>query len=206
VVERLESTFDKNWHSRALAGEHDAIDQLATMAMAPLYAFCLYRVGRDHGVCEDVVQETLLKAISRLDRYDPARGGCDIFPWLAGMARNEIRRVLARKGGMSSLESLWARMDCDLRDVFLALDRTQLADEQLAWEKTHEMVNATMSQLPSQYRDALQAKYVEQQSVREIASARSMTEKAVESLLTRARRAFRETIAALTRNLDFEIP
>ena len=60
----------------------------------------------------------------------------------------------------------------------------------------------TMSQLPSQYRLALEAKYVAGKSVREIARALTMTEKGVESQLSRARRAFRETFLALAANLN----
>jgi RNA polymerase sigma-70 factor (ECF subfamily) len=202
----LKATFDATWHQRALAGDPAAVDQFAAEALEPLFAFCLYRVGRNRSLCEEVVQETLVKAIGRLDRYEPARAGGDIFPWLTGLARNEIRRALAREGGMASLESLWARMDRDMRDVFLALDQTQLSDEIVAREETREMVNATMSQLPTQYRDALQAKYVDRRSVREIAQLRATTEKAVESLLSRARQAFRETFSALARNLELETP
>ncbi len=201
----MEATFDATWHRRALAGDPTAVDKLAAEALGPLFAFCLYRVGRNRGLCEEVVQETLVRALGRLDRYEPERAGGDIFPWLTGLARNEIRRALARDG-MASLESLWARMDRDMRDVFLALDRTQLSDEIVAREETREMVNTAMSQLPTQYRDALQAKYVDRRSVREIARLGATTEKAVESLLTRARQAFRETFSALARNLELETP
>ena len=54
------------------------------------------------------------------------------------------------------------------------------------------------------YREALEAKYVSRRSIREIAAQRSSSEKAVESLLSRARQAFRETFAAMTRNLNTE--
>ncbi len=59
------------------------------------------------------------------------------------------------------------------------------------------MVNATMAQLPAKYREALEAKYVAGKSVRDIAAALRISEKAVESQLTRARKAFRATFTAL---------
>jgi DNA-directed RNA polymerase specialized sigma24 family protein len=58
--------------------------------------------------------------------------------------------------------------------------------------------------LPQHYREALEAKYVSRRSVREIAAASSASEKSIESLLTRARQAFRETFLALARNLNTE--
>ena len=66
------------------------------------------------------------------------------------------------------------------------------------------MVNATMSQLPSHYREALEAKYVAGRSVRDLAAAWRMSEKAVESQLTRARKAFRATFVAFAGNLGVE--
>ena len=62
-----------------------------------------------------------------------------------------------------------------------------------------------MSQLPSHYREALEAKYVSGQSVRTIAQTLSMSEKAVESQLTRARKAFRATFLAMARSLNSEL-
>ena len=66
------------------------------------------------------------------------------------------------------------------------------------------MVNATMSQLPPQYGRALEAKYVLGRSVREIARAWKVSEKAVESQLSRARTAFRTVFLALSSNLSPE--
>lgn len=175
---------------------------LAQEALTPLFRFCYYRVGRNRHLCEEVVQETLLRAIRDLMNYEPARGRDNIFPWLQGLARNEIHRVLAREHAPARLEALWQRMDGELLGLYARLDHEPLADEVLEREETREMVGATMSQLPPHYRQALEAKYVLGQSVRDIAARLEMTEKAVESQLTRAREAFRATFTALARNLD----
>ena len=88
--------FDASWRKQALAGEPAAIQSLADHVLRPLYSFCYYRVGCNPDLCEEVVQETLLAAIQRLDRYDPGRTEGVIFGWLTGLARNEIRRALGR--------------------------------------------------------------------------------------------------------------
>ena len=80
----------------------------------------------------------------------------------------------------------------ELLTFYARLDSEPFADELLQREETRELVNATMSQLPPHYREALEAKYVSGQSVRDLASSWHVSEKAVESLLTRARAAFRE--------------
>jgi len=198
----LRPIFSADWKAHALLGDRDAIKTLAEAALPSLYDFTLYRVGRDRHLCEEVVQETLVRAIRELDHYEPSRAGDNIFPWLSGLARNEITRVLARHKSAVSLEAMWAKMDRELLTVFGKLEQEPFNDEVLQRQETRELVNTTMSQLPPHYREALEAKYVSGRSVRDIAALGSISEKAVESLLTRARQAFRATFLALTRNLE----
>jgi RNA polymerase sigma-70 factor (ECF subfamily) len=200
----LHALFDAGWRRRALNGDADAVKALADAVLEPLYRFCLYRVGRNVHLCEEVVQETLVRALRELNRYDPARSQGNVFPWLTGLARNEISRVLSRERGMVSLESLWARMDKELLDLYARLESEPLGEDVLEREETRELVNATMSQLPSHYRQALEAKYVDGQSVRDLAELWRTTEKAAESQLTRARKAFKATFLALCRHLGTE--
>jgi len=200
----LRAIFDARWRKRALAGDEKAITTLAGEVMTPLYRFCLYRVGRDQHLCEDVVQETLVRAVKDLHRYDPARCDGNIFNWLTGLARNEIRRALSRREDAASLEAMWMRMDRDLLTVLSRLEDEPFSDTVLAQEETREVVNAAMAQLPPRYGEALEAKYVSGRSVRDIATAWSVSEKAVESLLARARTAFRTAFLSLTTSLATE--
>jgi RNA polymerase sigma-70 factor (ECF subfamily) len=193
--------FDERWRGRALAGDGDAVRLLADAALPPLHAFCLPRLGGDRGECEEVVQETLLRALRDLSRYEPARADGEIFGWLTGLARNEIRRVRTRSRRHVSLDVLWERMDEELLHVFRSLDASPLDDAVLEREETRALVGTAMAQLPPRYREALEAKYVAGRSVREMAAALGETEKAVESLLSRSRVAFRATFDALVRHL-----
>lgn len=201
----LQPNFDASWQRQALAGQADAVAALADTALLPLFRFCFHRVGGNRHLCEEVVQETLLRALKDLDKYDPARSGNQLFPWLSGLARNEIQRVLGREKNAASLQALWQRLDEELRAIYTRLDSDLFPVDLLQRDETRAMVNATMAQLPAHYRHALEAKYVENRSVRDIAGVDGATEKAVESLLTRARQAFRETFLALTRNLELEL-
>jgi len=201
-----EHSFDEAWRRRALGGDEAALRRLSAELLPALYRFCLHRVGRNQHLCEEVVQETLLRALRELPRYEPGRAENNIFPWLTGLARNEVQRVLGReKTAQASLQALWERLDRELADAFARIDAAPLADEVLQREETRELVNATMAQLPPHYRQALEAKYVTGQSVRTIAERWRMTEKAAESLLTRARESFRAAFTALCRNLEVEV-
>ncbi len=197
--------FDEVWRRQALRGDEAALRRLTTEMLPALYRFCLYRVGRNQHLCEEVVQETLLRVLRDLARYEPERSDGNLFPWLTGLARNEIQRVLGREKAASSLQTLWERMDRELLAVFARLDYEPLAETTLEREETRELVNAAMAQLPPHYRQALESKYVSGESVRTIAQRWRMTEKATESLLTRAREAFRAAILALCRNLEVEL-
>jgi RNA polymerase sigma-70 factor (ECF subfamily) len=201
----LQNNFDAGWRADALRGDAEAVQRLVAGALQPLYGFCLYRVGRNRHLCEEVVQETLLKAIRGLENYEPERARNNIFPWLTGLARNEIHRVLGRERSAVSLEALWANMDRDLLAIYSRLESEPFADELLEREETRELVNATMSQLPPHYREVLEAKYISGSSVRDLATRWRISEKAAESTLTRARKAFRATFLALSRNLAAEL-
>ena len=200
----MRAVFDASWRERALAGHAEAVMALAQAALEPLYRFCFHRVGRNRHLCEEVVQETMLHAIRELEQYDPARSANNVFPWLTGLARNEIRRVLARENAAVSLETLWDRMDRELLALYERLEAQPLAEDVLCREETREMVGATMSQLPPHYREALESKYVLGKSVRDMAQALRISEKAVESQLTRARKEFRATFLTLAKNLGIE--
>jgi RNA polymerase sigma-70 factor (ECF subfamily) len=186
-----------------LGGDEEAAAELALAAMTPLYRFCLYRLGRDEHLCEDVVQETLLRAIDDLDRYEPQRCGNDVFPWLTGLARNEIRRALSARKSIN-LEALWNNMDKQLLQLYADLESQPFAEDVLRREETREMVNAAMAQLPPQYGQALEAKYLQGRSVAQIAELWRTSEKAIESLLSRARAAFRATFLTLAKGLSVE--
>ncbi len=138
--------FNAVWRRRALSGDADAVRTLADEVLTPLYHFCLYRVGRDGHLCEEVVQETLVRALRDLSNYDPKRCGDNIFPWLTGLARNEISRALTHAKQTVSLDLLWARVDKELAAVFERIEAEPFDDEVLRREETRDLVNVTMSQ------------------------------------------------------------
>jgi RNA polymerase sigma-70 factor, ECF subfamily len=200
----LQSIFNETWRGQALKGDRAAIQTLLQKNLQPLFAFCLYRVGRNRHWCEEVVQETMLSAWRGLADYDPIRAEGNILPWLTGLARNEIQRLLERENSAVSLQSLWENLDPELLAVFARLESEPFDDALLERAETRDLVNAAMSQLPDHYRDTLEAKYVLGQSLREIAELAQVSEKAVESQLVRARKAFRATFEALSRHLQTE--
>jgi RNA polymerase sigma-70 factor (ECF subfamily) len=158
----------------ALAGDESAWRALYDDAFAGLYAYVLWRCGglRDHA--DDAAQETWLTAVRRLSAFDPGQGG--FVSWLRGVAANLLRNRFRRR-----------RPERPLRDAAAR----PAADAAAARERAEQVARA-LAELPERYEAALRAKYLDGQSVLEMAEAGGETPKAVESLLTRARQAFRE--------------
>ena len=198
-------SFDEGWRARALRGDPAAADGLAEHALVPLYRFVFPRVGGRRELCEEVVQETLVRALRDLERYQPARSQGDPLPWLTGLARNECRAALARERALP-LGDVWGGIDEALRAVYAGIDAAPLADEHLQRAETRELVNAAMSQLPAHHREVLEGKYLLGESVRALAARLGVSEKALESRLTRAREAFRATFRALAERLCLDDP
>ena len=118
----MQPVFDETWRHQALKGDEAAVQTLLANVLQPLYGFCLYRVGKNRHWCEEVVQETMLRALRDLPHYDPRRANHNIFPWLTGLARNEIQRVLVREKATAALQTLWANLDDELLGLYARLE------------------------------------------------------------------------------------
>jgi RNA polymerase sigma-70 factor (ECF subfamily) len=139
---------------------------------APLEGYVLWRCGSGRDLADDVLQETWLTAVRRIRRFDPAAG--PFHNWLCGIAANVLR---------NHLRSRRRRAGCQE-----PLER----DPAAANHERAVRVAEALAALPERSERVLRMKYLDRMSVAEIATACGESEKAVESLLTRARAAFRE--------------
>jgi len=169
-----------------LLGEREAAEGFFRRHLGSLYEFVHYRVGGDRAVAEDLVQDTFLTALERLTAFD---GRSSLHTWLCGIARNKIRAHRRNRRPLA-MEDVLAEADPEIEAILLAIDRTPLPEGVLELEETKELVGATLSSLPPDYRDALVHKYVDELSTAEIAARAGKGEKACESTLHRARAAF----------------
>jgi RNA polymerase sigma-70 factor (ECF subfamily) len=88
--------------TNVLAGSRARIAPVTPEELCGLYAerVCRYAAvvaGRD-GDPEDIAQDALLKAITKLDRFDPARGSMEGWLWriVANTAKDAMRRARLR--------------------------------------------------------------------------------------------------------------
>lgn len=160
-----------------------------------VFQHALYRLAGDREAAEVITQEVFVRAIESIDSYDPQKGTA--LGWLRGICRRAIarrRRTSHRErvrivqatscpggsGGCS--EPVDPRPGPD--------ERLILADEQL-------LTGAALTSLPYRWEQVLRWKYCHDLSVAEIGGRLNVSEKAAESILSRARAAFRQVYARL---------
>lgn len=183
---------------RASRGDLRALERLYEDHVDALYSLVFYRTGRDAALAEDVVQETFAKALVDIDRFDPDRGS--IRSWLITLSRNVTRDHLKARDRLATAEQ-WERIDRAMASVLTALDQQPLSDEVIERAETRDLVNMTITNLPEQYRSVLERKYVDGESLDELARWLGVSQEAAKSKLARARRAFREAFCALTHSM-----
>ena len=162
---------------RLRAGDETAFETFAEHYIAGLYRFALRRLDNDRELTREIVQSTVCKVIEKLDTY---RGEAPLFTWLCACCRNEIAAHFRRAGRRP-------------REVELVEDVPQepAAD-------TAELVHAALDRLPPTYARAMEWRYLDGLEVADVAQRLALTYKAAESLLSRARSAFREAYEQLT--------
>jgi len=178
-----------------LAGDREAAEGFFRHHLGALYEFVHYRVGGNRALAEDLVQDTFLTALERLAAFD---GRASLHTWLCGIAKNKIR-AQRRRARPVAIEDVLAEADPEIEAILMAVDRAPLPDDVLEREETKELVGATLSSLPPDYRDALVAKYVEELSTADLAARAGKNEKAAESTLQRARTAFGRVFTLLAK-------
>ena len=163
-----------------------------------LYTFVFYRVGRNEELACDVVQETFVTALGKIERYDPDRG--TMRAWLTYTARNCIRKAL-RHGRHCAF---WEEIDEKLLAAYERIATSPLPEEAVSCRETAELVRTTLSSIPGNYRDVLARHYWRDEPIKEIARALGTTEGAIKSLLHRARLAFKTAFLTLSESLREE--
>lgn len=163
---------------RLLAGDEAAFDAFFAEYFPRLFRFASGRTGGNDDLAEEAVQSALIRAIQKLDTF---RGDSSLFTWLCTICLHELARLQRRAGTHVEISLLedWP----DTRSVVDTMEREELA----------RLVRGILEQLPARYGAALQWKYIDGLSVHEIADRLGVGNKAAESLLTRARDAFRDS-------------
>ncbi len=165
-----------------------------------LYRYAARRLRTNHDI-DEVVQSTLAIAARRISTY---RGEATLLTWLIQICRHEVSKRHSRS---AAEETIVAFLDDDvLRAAIESIEAPQLDEPESAARHSELVarVQFALDQLPGRYADALQLKYYDGFSSKEIAEKLGIGDEAVQSLLARARRAFRE-ICSLALTIDLGV-
>jgi RNA polymerase sigma-70 factor (ECF subfamily) len=139
-----------------------------------VYSYLLRRCG-DRSTAEELTSETFTSALDSLRRNRPAMADA---PWLIGIARHK-------------LVDHWRRRERHDRNLQVAPAAVQ-DEPEWAVELDATRANDVLHHLPEHYRLALVLRYFDELPVGRIAEVLDRSVHGTESLLARARRAFKE--------------
>ena len=182
-------TDEQQLLTRMQAGDQRAFGQFFDAYASRLAAFAARRSPLDASALEDVVQQTLINAMRNLSQF---RGDATVFTWLCQICRNllaDARRKAARPPEVASLDAM-VEAEPSAIPVQL-LDYRDPLDE-CAADSTRSAVRRSVNALPPRYARILELRYGDDLGVAEIAAILGLSESAAQSLLARARSAFRD--------------
>jgi RNA polymerase sigma-70 factor (ECF subfamily) len=163
------------------AGDETALDALYRRYLPSVWRYACSQLAGSVAAAEDVTSETFLAAVRQIGRLSPDGGS--VVGWLLGIARHKVADVRRRRGREKTVQAgpLVDPPGPPADDGPAALESAE----------TRASVRRIMDTLADDQRLALEWKYLDGLSVRQIARRLNRTEKAVEAVLYRARNAFR---------------
>lgn len=149
-----------------------------------IYQYIYLRIGLSKALAEDLTQEIFVDVFKGLAGF---KGLCSERTWVYKIAKNKLndfyRKQYAQKFELTELEG-----EAELLD-----DTSQNVEERTIESYECKKVRSCLDGLPEQYKIILVLKYIDDKSVKEIALIVGKSSKAVESVLHRAKTAFRRS-------------
>lgn len=175
--------------ARLRRGDPDALGRLLERYQHRLYRY-LCRLVRDPATAEDLFQQTWLRVIEHVARYDPGRS---FEPWLFSLARNLAIDHLRRRRPESLDEPLPSGIG---RAELLPAEAPSALERVLAQERD-ERLSEALAGLPVIYSEVLTLRFEEEMKLEEIAEVLEAPLSTVKTRLRRALEAMRRKLEAL---------
>lgn len=160
--------------AEAALRDYHYFDQLYLRYADRVYRYALGRV-RSPAVADDVVGDTMVAALERLDRFDPEKG--TFASWLFTIAGRRI----ADQGRAS--RRFWRLVTRQPPSQTIAADD---AFETVARDEENARVRRAVEQLSGNHREVVLLRYVADLPIRDIADVLDTTESAAKMRLNRA--------------------
>jgi RNA polymerase sigma-70 factor, ECF subfamily len=171
---------------RIRSGDPDALGAMISLYQHRLYRYLL-RLAKDPALADDLFQQTWLRVMEKIGRFDAAR---NFEPWLFSLAHNlAVDYFRARRtesldadddSGVAAAEKLPGH-DPGALDRLLAFERGALLD-------------ACMIELPAIYREVLTLRFEDDMKLEQIAQVVGVPLSTVKSRLHRALEGLRASV------------
>jgi len=163
------------------AGENEAFEALVRAHRPALYRHALRKLS-DHAAAEDAVQETFTRAYKSRGRVgDDWRLGAWLHQILANVCIDEANR----RKRESTKGTRWATAEVSSNGIAPALE------DQLGLDADHSDVIRALRELPNNYQEALELRYVAELEYDEMAEVLEISEENVRARVSRANKAIR---------------
>ncbi|MFC1587677.1 RNA polymerase sigma factor [Planctomycetota bacterium] len=164
--------------------EHQNSTESLLVHLDRIVDFIYFRINKNREDARDLAQEVFLRAVRRFESYPEDLN--EQYFWLCGIAKNIIREYLrTRQKNVTAMKQLELKLKSNLKDF--GAGRQNVEEE-----STRHWTALVLSDLSPDYQEVLEQKYYNKKTTREIADMLKKSEHAVESLLARARQAFRQ--------------
>lgn len=175
---------DARLAKRVKKGDNDAFSVLVDKYQRPIFSF-IYNFFRDYSICEDITQETFLRAYRFIRTYNPKK---KFSTWLFAIAKNlcideKRKRDKARTVPIETVSELKvvnpAGEKSDPETVFFELTSANIVKELIA-------------RLPENYRTAIILFYFNELSYEEISETMGLSMANTKIILFRAKKRLNE--------------
>lgn len=172
----------------AKRGNLDAMRPIFEQYAPSLYASVIFPRLGDRAAAEDVLRDTLLTAVEKLDRF--RWQGKSIYAWLRQIAVNKVYDVHRRnKRSRKLVDAMAVEMPTRTAPESRADVRIMAAQEQRI---NRTRIAETLGQLSDRYRTAIQLRLIDELSREECADRMNITVNNFDVVLFRAVRSFRK--------------
>ncbi len=158
-------------------GKEGAFKEFYERFFEKVYKYA-YRKVKNRSDAEDITEETFLKALKGFRNFEERfEGGLDV--WMYTIERNVVRDYFRKRTGFSVLpfEERWnIILNPPIDDPYVTAER----------EEIKEIINASLNDLPEQYREVIELRFFKNMSLKEISGVMGKSVGAVKVLQFRA--------------------
>lgn len=175
---------------KAKKGDKEAFSELVTNYSERIYNLAL-RILRNREDAEDVLQETFLTVLQKLDTFD---GRSNFFTWIYRITTNASLMKLRKKRLVFA--ELPENPDLGPRhDERIIVDWSQDPSFNIQNEEIKKIIDTAINQLSEIYRTVFILRDIEQLSIKETSKILNISEENVKIRLKRARMFLRDKIS-----------